>query len=35
MCSDISSHIAGGANAVVEPIDARVAQCKNCHDLSA
>jgi len=35
-CADTtSSHRAGGATAVLEPIDARVAQCKNCHNLSA
>jgi len=34
-CADTSSHRAGGATAVVEPIDTRVAQCKNCHNLSA
>jgi len=33
--SDTSSHRAGGVTAVVEPIDARVAQCKNNHNLSA
>jgi len=33
--SDASSHRAGEVTAVVEPIDARVAQCKNCHNLSA
>jgi len=32
--SGTSSHRAGGATAVVEPVDARVAQCKNCHNLS-
>jgi len=34
-CADTSSHRAGGATAVVEPIDARVVPCKNCHNLSA
>jgi len=53
-CADTSSHRAGGATAVVEPIDAPLklrpygaiqicllllllllAQCKNCHNLSA
>jgi len=33
--SGTSSHRAGGATSVVEPIHARVAQCKNCHNLSA
>jgi len=32
--SDTLSHRAGGATAVVEPIDAPVAQCKNCYNLS-
>jgi len=31
---DTSSHRTGGETEVVEPIDARVAQSKNCHNLS-